>query len=212
MRVNAAGARYSFRIAWALALIVGVAVAATSEGTRQAHGDDNHELEGYASWYAGEFQGRTTASGEVFDTNELTAAHKTLPFGTVVVVTNVRNELDVEVRINDRGPFVEGRIIDLSRAAAEAIDMTADGIAPVSLTIVSVPQQPLRRIQVASFARADNAHLKVTRLRANGLEAEIEQAGSLYRVIVAGVPAEDVERIVARLARLGYPDVLVRVE
>lgn len=212
MRRNGAGVRYSFRIAWALALIAGVAAAATSEGTQQAHGDENHELEGYASWYAGKFQGRTTASGEVFDTNELTAAHKTLPFGTVVVVTNVRNELEVAVRINDRGPFVEGRVIDLSRAAAEAIDMTADGIAPVSLTIVSVPPKPLRRIQVASFARADNADRKVTRLRSNGLDAEVEQAGSLYRVIIAGVPAGDVEEIVARLARLGYPDVLVRVE
>ena len=76
--------------------------------------------EGLASWYAGKFQGRKTASGEIFDTAKMTAAHKTLAFGTRVRVRNLANEKEVVVRINDRGPFVEGRIIDLSRAAAEA--------------------------------------------------------------------------------------------
>src|SRR6056297_561279 len=91
---------------------------------------------GYASWYGGKFQGRQTASGEIFDTNKLTAAHKSLSFGTVVEVTNLDNGKSIEVRINDRGPFVEGRIIDLSRAAATKIGMMSTGIAPVKVEIV----------------------------------------------------------------------------
>lgn len=204
--------RWLLGCSWALALLAGLSVAAAAEGSQQADLANEHELEGEASWYAGKFQGRTTASGEIFDTNELTAAHKTLPFGTVVRVTNLKNRMDVEVRVNDRGPFVEGRIIDLSRAAADAIDMTADGVVPVSLTVVAVPEEPLRRIQVASFTSSDNANRKLARLRRNGLRADIEPAGSLYRVVIAGVHAVDVEETVARLAQLGYPDVLVRVE
>ena len=196
----------------ALTLLAVPSVDAAAEGSQQTPVDDEHELHGEASWYAGKFQGRTTASGEIFDTNELTAAHKTLPFGTVVRVTNLRNGLDVDVRINDRGPFVEGRVIDLSRAAADTIDMTADGVVPVRLTIVAVPEEPLRRIQVASFTSSDNANRKLARLRRNGLQADIEVAGSLYRVVIAGLDAAHVEETVAQLARLGYPDVLVRTE
>src|SRR5687767_8982541 len=82
------------------------------------------ELQGMASYYAEPYHGRRTASGEVFDSyQELTAAHRTLPFNTVVKVTNQQNGRDVEVRINDRGPFVEGRVIDLSLKAAREIDM-----------------------------------------------------------------------------------------
>ncbi|TVR05053.1 MAG: septal ring lytic transglycosylase RlpA family protein, partial [Spirochaetaceae bacterium] len=81
-----------------------------------AFAQTEHELDGLASWYGGKFQGRLTANGEVFDTNQLTAAHRTLPFGTIVRVINPVSEQQVVVRINDRGPFVEGRVIDLSRA------------------------------------------------------------------------------------------------
>lgn len=207
MRRIEASVRCLFRTLRVLVLVAVVAATAGAQRSRQVH-----ELEGYASWYAGKFQGRTTASGEIFDTNELTAAHKTLPFGTVVAVTNLENDLEVEVRINDRGPFVEGRVIDLSRAAAEAIEMTADGVVPARLTIVAVPQEPSRRIQIASFSSADNANRKLARLRANGLDADIERAGALYRIVIADVDAEDVEGIVSRLSRLGYPEVLVRVE
>ena len=92
---------------------------------------------GYASWYGGKFQGRPTASGEIFDTNKLTAAHKRLPFGTWVKVTNLTNGKSVVVRINDRGPFVKGRIIDLSRAAAEQIEMLGSGVAKVGISVIS---------------------------------------------------------------------------
>ena len=91
---------------------------------------------GEASYYAGKFIGRPTASGEIYDPTALTAAHQRLPFGTTVRVTRLDTDASVIVRINDRGPFKRGRIIDLSRAAARRIDMIRDGIAPVHLQIV----------------------------------------------------------------------------
>lgn len=91
---------------------------------------------GVASWYGGYFHGRTTANGEKYNMNDYTAAHKTLPFGTRVRVTNTRNGDYVDVRINDRGPFVGGRIIDLSRAAAGDIGMKDLGVAPVKVSIL----------------------------------------------------------------------------
>ena len=92
---------------------------------------------GVASYYGRRFHGRLTANGERFDMNAMTAAHKTLPFGSLVRVTNPRNGRSVTVRINDRGPFIAGRAIDLSRAAATEIGMIARGHARVQLEIVS---------------------------------------------------------------------------
>ncbi len=95
-----------------------------------------HAVEGSASWYGPKFAGRQTANGEIFDPNQLTAAHKTLPFGSYIRVTNLDNNQSITVRINDRGPFARGRIIDLSRAAAEHIDMVRTGTARVRLEIL----------------------------------------------------------------------------
>ena len=88
---------------------------------------------GKASYYGNEYDGRKTANGEVFRQSKLTAAHKKLPFGTQVRVTNLSNGKTVDVRINDRGPFVAGRIIDLSRSAAEEIGMVRQGVAKVKI-------------------------------------------------------------------------------
>jgi rare lipoprotein A len=92
---------------------------------------DTFRQEGIASWYGTEFDGRPTASGEIFNSSMLTAAHPSLPFGTYLLVTNRHNNRQVTVRINDRGPFVPSRIIDVSRAAAEQLDMLVTGTAPV---------------------------------------------------------------------------------
>ena len=92
--------------------------------------------EGNASWYGSKFHGRRTASGEVFDANALTAAHPTLPFGTIVRVTSLSNGASVDVRINDRGPYTRGRIIDLSQAAAAQIGLASQGVGAVKLEIV----------------------------------------------------------------------------
>lgn len=93
-------------------------------------------LEGVASYYAHEFHGRLTSNGETFDMHSLTAAHRTLPFGTQVRVTNLENNKTVMVRINDRGPFKEGRIIDLAMGAAEELDMIRNGTARVRLEVL----------------------------------------------------------------------------
>ncbi|WP_143959929.1 septal ring lytic transglycosylase RlpA family protein [Litoribacter populi] len=88
---------------------------------------------GKASFYANKFQGRKTANGEIYRHNKMTAAHRSLPFGTEVKVTNLKNGKTVSVRINDRGPFVKGRVIDLSRSAARKIDMISDGVVNVEI-------------------------------------------------------------------------------
>lgn len=98
--------------------------------------DVSGTVSGVASYYADKFHGRKTASGEIFDQNKFTAAHRTYPFGTIVRVTNKANGKSVQVRINDRGPFVKGRIIDLSLAAAQAIDMVRSGTANVTVSVV----------------------------------------------------------------------------
>jgi len=101
-----------------------------------AQNTDVFRQDGIASWYGREFEGRPTASGEIFDSSQLTAAHPSLPFGTRLIVTNQHNNKSVTVRVNDRGPFVPARIIDVSRAAAEQLDMIVTGTAPV--TVVSI--------------------------------------------------------------------------
>jgi rare lipoprotein A len=91
---------------------------------------------GLASWYGADFDGWSTASGEPYDMHALTGAHRTLPLGTIVRVVNVENGRHVYVRINDRGPYLNGRILDLSFAAARELDMERDGVSPVSLHVV----------------------------------------------------------------------------
>lgn len=92
---------------------------------------------GLASWYGAKHQGKRTASGEIFDQKKFTAAHRTLPWGSIVKVTNLDNGKSVEVRINDRGPFTNGRVIDLSRAAARALGMVESGVSPARLELLS---------------------------------------------------------------------------
>jgi rare lipoprotein A len=107
---------------------------ALATGSLGAKASRSHALDGIASYY---WQDQMTASGEVFDKRAMTAAHPTLPFGTLVAVTNLRNGKKTVVRINDRGPFKPGRIIDVSEAAAEILEMRARGLAPVKLDVVS---------------------------------------------------------------------------
>src|SRR5205807_888101 len=94
---------------------------------------------GIASWYGYPFHGRAAANGEIYDMEKLTAAHRTLPFGTWVRVTNLGNNKTVDVRITDRGPFIAGRIIDLSHAAAQTVELIGPGIAQVRLDVISAP-------------------------------------------------------------------------
>ncbi len=115
-------------------------VAARGNGLRPSISNGEIYETGVASYYGGRFHGRRTASGERYDKNALTAAHKTLPFGTVVRVTAEWNQKSVDVRINDRGPYSKGRVIDISTAAAAELGMLSKGVGQVSLEIVSYPQ------------------------------------------------------------------------
>jgi len=107
-----------------------------SGGLAASAGIPGLRMRGVASFYGPGFQGRRTANGETFDMNAMTCAHRTLPFGTVLRVTNLDNDREVVVRVNDRGPYVGGRIIDLSRGAAEELGMVDTGTAEVMLDVI----------------------------------------------------------------------------
>ena len=117
--------------------------------------------EGMASWYGPGFHGNSTSNKEVYDMYDMTAAHRTLPFGTHVIVTNLQNSRAVTVRINDRGPFVKDRIIDLSLAAARQLDMLGPGVIPVRLEVLPElsppPDSQKFSVQVGSFTLRANA-------------------------------------------------------
>lgn len=112
------------------------ACGSTSTPRYNANYGGGDSFRGKASWYGPGFNGKRTASGERFNQNEMTAAHRSLPFGTIVRVINLQNGRSVDVRINDRGPFIRGRVIDLSRAAARQIDMIQAGVVPVEVQIL----------------------------------------------------------------------------
>ena len=117
---------------------------------------------GIASWYGHPFHGRQTASGEVYNMYEMTAAHRTLPFGTLVRVHDLENSRDVQVRINDRGPFVEGRIIDLSFAAAQAMGMPSTALVRLEILGPATPETSASEpgifaVQVGAFRDRENA-------------------------------------------------------
>lgn len=104
--------------------------------SRQSRMSRGYDTVGMASWYGGRYHGRTTASGDIFDKNAITAAHRTLPFGSWVQVTNLANGRSMTVKINDRGPFIDGRIIDVSRQVAERLGFIQQGVTRVRVRLV----------------------------------------------------------------------------
>jgi rare lipoprotein A len=176
-------------------------------------------MTGVASWYGGKFIGRKTANGEIFTSQNLTAANKTLPFNTRVLVTNLNNGKSVIVRINDRGPYVGDRIIDLSYAAAKAIDMIGTGTAPVRLEIVK-PGEDIGTqennftigsyyLQLGFFSVKENAeHLKQELSRTfNNTLVDTDTIGgkTYYRVFVGPFKDEIATYIEAdKLKDMGY--------
>jgi rare lipoprotein A len=245
--------------------------------------------DGIASWYGTEFEGHPTASGELFNPSQMTAAHPTLPFGTMLRVTNTQNKKQVIVRVNDRGPFVNTRIIDVSRAAAEVLDMISTGTAPVLVElageeaaptpsaasagpaesdpwIAPIPaypaypaqppataQQPAQpsttqppvfsaqtpvqppasfsstpavvkpkmpplgtnkryRVQVGAYQNTRNAVEAFDRVKSVGLEPAYERYNDYYRVVISGVPVDDLQNLAGRLGSVGFREVLIREE
>ena len=171
----------------------------------------SHELKGKASWYGGKFIGRQTANGEVFDTREYTAAHKTLPFNTVLEVINLDNGKKINVRINDRGPFIEGRVIDLSEIAAEKLDMVKTGTANVSLKILESPKSvQLMDIQVAAFSNFTYAASMKSKLKQAGFEPKTSLSKTgIMRVTLPNVPINKSYEIVKRLEDMGINNILI---
>jgi rare lipoprotein A len=154
---------------------------------------------GIASWYGHPYHGRRAANGEIYDMERLTAAHRTLPFETWVEVTNLSNEKSVKVRIQDRGPFVGGRVIDLSRAAAREIDLLGPGVTKVRLTVIKPPsnapdpvvavqkQAELYGVQVGAFRERSRAEGVRDEMQSKYGHAQLrERAGSppVWRVLV----------------------------
>ena len=154
--------------------------------------------EGNASWYGEPFHGRRASNGEVYDMYKLTAAHRTLPFETMVRVTNVNNGKSAVVRITDRGPFVDNRIIDLSLAAAREIESVGPGVVPVRVEVLSPGVDPTSgffTVQVGAFRDRANAERLRERLNASYTPIFIQQYdspdGIFYRVRVGKISGED---------------------
>ncbi len=175
---------------------------------------------GYASWYGNPYHGRRAANGEIYDMYKLTAAHRTLPFGMQVKVTNLENGRTVIVRINDRGPFVKGRIVDLSLAGARKIQMVGPGTALVRLEVLSAssPSDPgLYAVQVGAFRDRSNAESLAKNMRRRFGDASIEgyrsYGRSFYRVRV-GVHSTltEANKLAVQLGREELPSFVVRVE
>ena len=178
---------------------------------------------GWASWYGEPFHGRKTASGEIYDMYQLTAAHKTLPLGTTAMVTHLSNGRSVMVTINDRGPFIRGRIIDLSYAAAQALDMVTEGVAKVRVEILSrevIPPSPPEgpfTIQIGSFLDRSNASRLMEELQKAYPDVFITEVKTpehtYYRVRVGKFTTRDTAYQTAeRLAEDGYDVFMTTVE
>jgi len=175
---------------------------------------------GIASWYGTEFDGRATSSREIYDMNDLTAAHRTLPFGTYVMVTNLANGRSVVVRINDRGPFVRGRVIDLSYAAARVLDIVGPGTAKVRLVQLKgfkdpagTKRQGVVWIQIGAYTVQETAYAVKKRLDASfpGVTVTAVKTGSgtFYRVRIR-TDEGGARSLARRLAGEGYPVIVVR--
>jgi rare lipoprotein A len=187
---------------------------------------------GIASWYGDPYHGRRTASGEVYDMDQMTAAHRTMPFQTWVKVENLSNGKTVDVRINDRGPFVGGRIIDLSRSAARSIGMLGPGTAKVRIEVIKrppsgvqpVPASPSREstpapkfgVQVGAFRDQENASRLAADLHQRfGAVRVVPREGSftVWRVIVGEFASEvDAGVFASQLSNEGMTGFIVRID
>lgn len=176
--------------------------------------------EGNASWYGAPFHGRRASNGEIYDMYKMTAAHRTLPFNSMVRVTNLNNGKSAVVRITDRGPFVDNRIIDLSLAAARQLDAVGPGVIPVRLEVLSGgdPYSGYFTVQVGAFKDPNNADRLRDRLSAQYSPVFIQQVtledGAYYRVRVGRVSGEQsAQKLSDELReREGFKPMVVRLD
>jgi rare lipoprotein A len=176
--------------------------------------------QGIASWYGMPFHGRRAANGEIFDMNTMVAAHRTLPFGSILRVTNLNNGRQIEVRVIDRGPFVGDRVLDVARAAAIGLDMLGTGTAPVRIELLSGPSPTVGdfTVQVGAFSDRTNAERLRERLLARYQPIYIQDFdtpnGHFYRVRVGRAPnAEAAQQLAAQLRDTdGFRTFVIRLD
>lgn len=174
------------------------------------------EIYGIASWYGDPFHGERTSNGEVYDMHAMTAAHRTLPFQTVVRVHNLDNGKKTQVRVNDRGPFVKGRIIDLSLSAAREIDMVGPGTARVRLEILRIETViESLAIQVGSFTQESRAHALKRRLEGDYDPVTVSlfrsPRGVFHRVLAGDFPSrEKARKALKKLRSQGLEGFVIR--
>lgn len=217
--------RNTLRMCWyALVVAIGGTIAACS--SRQITPSEPQSLTrssrtsviGVASWYGPGFNGHRTSSGEVYDQARLTAASTLFPLGTQLLVTNLDNGRSVEVRINDHGPYVKNRGIDLSHEAARALGILGPGTARVRMDVILSPSggPPLGQryyVQVGSFADVVNAKAIRTRLASTYPNVSVTEAqagaGRFYRVRIGSFSRAQAELDAAKLARIGYNPIII---
>jgi rare lipoprotein A len=166
-----------------------------------------HTETGIASWYGHPYHGRAAADGEIYDMEKMTAAHRTLPFNTWVRVYDLDNQKTTEVRIIDRGPFVDGRIIDVSHAAARELELIGPGVARVRIEVIRTPANApssLFAVQVGTFRDRANAERLRASMEANYGSARLLQRAEnpgLWRVLVGAEPSEEAAGVLAERIR-----------
>lgn len=197
----------------------------TSEFGNKSHEDNNDRTfksvtkgekveDGVASWYGPKFHGKLTANGEKYDMHGLTAAHRTLPFNTILQVNNLDNGKSVQVRINDRGPYAKERIIDLSKKAAQEINMLGPGTANVELILLEGDLQnsrttnlkvPTYTVQLASYQEEDKAFTYSQKIKGARVEKIQMESGFVYRVYHGiYVDKNDAQKKQHELSQQGY--------
>lgn len=171
---------------------------------------------GIASWYGKDFHGRPTSSGEIFNMYDLTAAHRLIPLGTIVKVTNLKNDRSVVVKINDRGPFVDGRIIDLSYYAARKLGMAEEGLAPVEIRVLKWGSKAGDfTVQVGSFTVKNNAQRLMKHLKKKYpdtyIVTYITNNKKFYRVRIGfKKDIKEAELLVQKLSSEGFSPFITR--
>jgi len=177
---------------------------------------------GVSSWYGPNFHGKLTANGEIYDMDGITAAHRTLPFDTILLVENLDNGKTVQVRVNDRGPYAKNRIIDLSRGAAERIDMIGPGTARVRLYLlegdlensrVTDLKVPTYTVQLGSYKDVQQAELQVQKIEGTRIETIETDESTFYRVYYGTYTDPEEARIeMNRLNNMGHAGFVKQIE
>lgn len=202
------------------ALSLSVVVAAQLVGCaseRYARPSQGTVQRGMASWYGADFHGKPTASGEIYDMYQLSAAHKELPLDTIIHVKNLDNGRSVELRVNDRGPFVRGRVLDLSYGAAKKLGMVEVGLARVEIRVVKVgdglpgPSRLTRyTIQLGAFREERNARELHGKVAVHFPDVQIRSEGDLHRVRLGRYSERaEAEKLRRQLQRRGFDAVVV---